>query len=143
LGGVQIICGCVDKDASADEGVLCGCVNEDASADNYGEGNSWEAGGVGLQRTHPFQSENHRIACIACNTPASPNESSADAPNKMPLPMDESSADASTKMPLPINTGKAIRAQLVELGYKNPSLPKRKSQNCVLLLVLNSKEGGL
>jgi hypothetical protein len=42
----------------------------------------------------------------------------------MPLPMDESSADASTKMPLPINTGKAIRAQLEELGYKE-SIPSK------------------
>jgi hypothetical protein len=56
----------------------------------------------------------------------SPNESPADASNKMPLPMDESSADASTKMPLPINTGKAIlRAQLEELGYKEPIPPNR------------------
>jgi hypothetical protein len=39
---------------------------------------------------------------------SSPNESSADASNKMPLPMDGSFADASMKMPLPMTAEKAI-----------------------------------
>jgi hypothetical protein len=79
-----------------------------------------------MQLETDYPSPHESSADASNKMPLPMDEFSADASNKMPLPMKEFSADASMKMPLPITTGKAIREKLEELGYKEPIPSKAK-----------------